>query len=379
MKKGVYFIIFLLLIGIMGAWAYRNSDMEQDISAAAVQISPGEPYETLSCPVPVSAYLFRDIDSIDLQLENGADLEWLAGLLDGTEISYVGETFTKSSETPPLYLVMPYENGDSLHITINDANQIMIADNSVIDGQSIGCPPAGAYSLDTDSLFQEIFDIYESIKHDEAHNALLANTSTNMLTAEASSDEAIIFNLMEAFFQKYMDGQVSLTHPDFSDIVIDNANTQLYSAMINYDIDTNEVYGTVIDDYDLTVEVENMNIQDKFASAEVRFCSVHHYAHLGERQTSAWKIPFYFEFVKTGTDWKIEHIDGQDYRFKNLEELNSPEMQSLYENQTPQDILSKKLEDLRNSDLNLLLYGDENSEESQNKIADAQVRTSSVS
>lgn len=176
MKKGVYFIIFLLLIGIMGAWAYRNSDMEQDIleNAAAAQIPPGEPYETLSCPVPVSAYLFRDIDSIDLQLENEADLEWLAGLLDGTEISYVGETFTKSSETPPLYLVMPYENGDSLHIIISDANQIMIADNSVIDGHGIGCPPAGAYSLDTDGLFQEIFDTYEAIKHDEAHNALLA-------------------------------------------------------------------------------------------------------------------------------------------------------------------------------------------------------------
>lgn len=370
------FLLFSFFI--LSLFLFQSKFADDDFSSMSVEdFTPYSEDELMKSPY--SKYIPILVNS-SFQLDS-------SGLYDGSlfKTAFLSDT---SSLTIIIYPSEVYfsRNGDTNQIiSVNQLKESTVTDFFSGDSSNNQISPVHLslfISMDDYIIeyvisglsFQEVQSLYLAIYSN------LKKEPTNMLTAEASADEAIIFDLMEAFFQKYMDGQVSLTHPDFSDIVIDNANTQLYSAMINYDIDTNEVYGTVIDDYDLTVEVENINIQDKFASAEVRFCSVHHYAHLGERQTSAWKIPFYFQFVKTGTDWKIEHIDGQDYRFKNLEEeLNSPEMQSLYENQPPQDILSKKLEDLRNSDLNLLLYGDENSEESQNKIADAQVRTSSVS
>lgn len=230
-----------------------------------------------------------------------------------------------------------------------------------------------------------IFGVILIVSLTISSNALIMpnpDTNSDMLPEETintsevvllTDDESEILAVLEDFFERYMDGQKAQTHPDFSDIVIDNSNTQLYSAMINYDIDSNGIYGTIIDSYSLEIKPKEISIQGETASADIYFCSSHHYQEFSDDQISSWKLLFNFQLVKVGDDWKIQNIDGNDHRFKLLEEeLNLPATHAAYEGQTPQEILDEKIVELQNSDLDLLLYGNENSEESQRKLADAQ-------
>lgn len=122
-----------------------------------------DPWKTLPYSMPVEMSVFADIDSIPWEIKDQPTLNWFYENFNNLEILYEEGASRDGraafSDERSLYVLIACEDGNGFSLMVNSEGKLLISENTTISSESIGTPPAGIYSIESEFDFNAFWDI----------------------------------------------------------------------------------------------------------------------------------------------------------------------------------------------------------------------------
>ncbi len=189
-------------------------------------------------------------------------------------------------------------------------------------------------------------------------------------TTNISSNSDNIKNTISSYFNSYFNSLQTLEAPNYDNLIVENNNTRLYSAMNELQVEQNKLANLSYQNVKINLEFTDIKVDGNNAEVKVLLSCDYNYSSTPNAKSSIGGIEYRFKLINNNSCWLINNIDSDWEIFDLFKEKLSKNMITSGSSLTSYDsnIIKNVKDELINEAKDTIKYlsGDKDADNSEN-------------
>jgi len=181
---------------------------------------------------------------------------------------------------------------------------------------------------------------------------ILNKHSYSYATTNVNTNSDNIKNTISSYFNSYFNSLQTLEIPNYDNIILENNNTKLYSAMNELQVEQNKLANLSYQNIKINLEFTDIKIDKNNAEVKVLLNCDYNYSSTPNAKSSIAGIEYRFNLINNNSKWLINNIDSNWEIFDLFKEKLSKNMISNRSALTSYDNDSNTINNIKNELIN---------------------------